>query len=60
MNHIDHLKYEVELLKTRIREQQDNFTLVAINVLESRIEELRKQSAEVLDSTYPDGDGYWK
>ena len=60
MNHIDHLKYEVELLKSRVQEQQDNFTLVAINVLESRIEELRKQSAEVLDSTYPDGDGYWK
>ena len=59
MNHIDHLKYEVELLKSRIQEQQDNFTLVAINVLESRIEELRKQSAEVLDSAYPDGDGYW-
>ena len=60
MNHIDHLKYEVELQKSRIQEQQDNFTLVAINVLESRIEELRKQSAEVLDSTYPDGDGYWQ
>ena len=60
MNHIDHLKYEVELLKSRIQEQQDNFTLVAISVLESRIEELRKQPAEVLDSAYPDGDGYWK
>ena len=60
MNHIDHLKYEVELLKSRVQEQQDNFTLVAINVLESRIEELRKQPAEVLDSAYPDGDGYWK
>ena len=60
MNHIDHLKYEVEVLKTRIREQQDNFALVAISVLESRIEELRKQPAEVLDSAYPDGDGYWK
>ena len=60
MNHIDHLKYEVELLKSRIQEQQDNFTLVAINVLESRIEELRKQPAEVLDSASPDGDGYWK
>ena len=60
MNHIDHLKYEVEVLKTRIQEQQDNFALVAISVLESRIEELRKQPAEVLDSTYPDGDGYWQ
>ena len=60
MNHIDHLKYEVELLKSRIQEQQDNFTLVAINVLESRIEELRQKPKEVLDSTYPDGDGYWK
>jgi len=60
MNHIDHLKYEVEVLKTRIREQQDNFALVAISVLESRIEELRKQPAEVLDSAYPDGDGYWQ
>jgi hypothetical protein len=60
MNHIDHLKYEVEVLKTRIQEQQDNFTLVAISVLESRIEELRKEPVEVLDSAYPDGDGYWK
>lgn len=58
--HIDHLRYEVEVLKTRIREQQDNFALVAISVLESRIEELRKQPAEVLDSAYPDGDGYWQ
>jgi hypothetical protein len=60
MNHIDHLKYEVEVLKSRIQEQQDNFTLVAINVLESRIEELRQKPKEVLDSAYPDGDGYWK
>ena len=60
MNHIDHLKYEVELLKSRIQEQQDNFTLVAINVLESRIEELRQSPKEVLDSAYPDGDGYWQ
>jgi hypothetical protein len=60
MNHIDHLKYEVEVLKTRIQEQQDNFALVAISVLESRIEELRKEPAEVLDSAYPDGDGYWQ
>jgi hypothetical protein len=60
MNHIDHLKYEVEVLKTRIQEQQDNFTLVAISVLESRIEELRREPVEVLDSAYPDGDGYWQ
>jgi len=60
MNHIDHLRYEVEVLKSRIQEQQDNFTLVAINVLESRIEELRQNPTEVLDSAYPDGDGYWK
>ena len=60
MNHIDHLKYEVEVLKSRIQEQQDNFTLVAINVLESRIEELRQKPEDVLDSAYPDGDGYWK
>jgi len=58
--HIDHLRYEVEVLKARVKEQQDNFALVAISVLESRIEELRKQPAEVLDSAYPDGDGYWQ
>ena len=60
MNHIDHLKYEIEVLKTRIEEHGTGHIKEAIRILESRIEELRKQPAEVLDSAYPDGDGYWK
>ena len=60
VNHIDHLKYEVEVLKSRIQEHDTGHLHTTISVLESRIEELRKEPAEVLDSTYPDGDGYWK
>jgi hypothetical protein len=60
MNHIDHLKYEVEVLKSRIREHGTGHIHTAITVLESRIEELRQRPEEVLDSTYPDGDGYWR
>ena len=60
MNHIDHLKYEIEVLKSRIREHGTGHFHTTISVLESRIDELSRQSEEVLDSTYPDGDGYWK
>jgi hypothetical protein len=60
MNHIDHLKYEIEVLKTRIEEHGTGHIKETIRLLESRIEELSRQSEEVLDSTYPDGDGYWR
>lgn len=60
MNHIDHLKYEIEVLKSRIREHGTGHIKETIRLLESRIEELKKEPAEVLDSTYPDGDGYWR
>jgi hypothetical protein len=60
MNHIDHLKYEIEVLKSRIREHGTGHIKETIRLLESRIEELSRQSEEVLDSTYPDGNGYWK
>jgi hypothetical protein len=60
MNHIDHLKYEIEVLKSRIREHGTGHFHTTISVLESRIEELRQKPTEVLDSAYPDGDGYWQ
>ena len=58
-DHVNHLKYEVEVLKSRVREYDTGHIITAIQVLQSRIEEL-KEPAEVLDSSYPDGDGYWK
>jgi hypothetical protein len=48
------------VLKTRIEEHGTGHIKEAIRLLESRIEELKKEPAEVLDSTYPDGDGYWR
>jgi hypothetical protein len=60
MNHIEHLKYEVEVLKSRIREHGTGHFHTTISVLESRIDELCRKPEEVLDSTYPDGDGYWR
>jgi hypothetical protein len=59
-DHVNHLKYEIEILKSRVQEHDTGHIITAIQVLESRIKELSKQTAEVLDSTYPDGDGYWK
>jgi 3-phenylpropionate/cinnamic acid dioxygenase small subunit len=59
-DHVNHLKYEIEMLKSRVQEHDTGHIITAIQVLESRIKELSKQTEEVLDSTYPDGDGYWK
>jgi 3-phenylpropionate/cinnamic acid dioxygenase small subunit len=59
-DHVNHLKYEIEVLKSRVQEHDTGHIITAIQVLESRIKELSKQTEEVLDSTYPDGDGYWK
>ena len=60
MEHVNHLKYEIEILKSRVQEHDTGHIITAIQVLESRLKELREESTEVLDSTYPDGDGYWK
>lgn len=59
-DHANHLKYEVEVLKSRVQEYDTGHIITAIQVLESRVKELSEETAEVLDSTYPDGDGYWK
>jgi len=60
VEHVNHLKYEIEILKSRVQEHDTGHIITAIQVLESRLKELREESTEVLDSTYPDGDGYWK
>lgn len=59
--HINHLKYEVDRLKEKIQEHGTGHIKTAIQVLEQRIEELEEQmECGVLDSSYPDGDEYWK
>ena len=58
--HINHLKYEIEVLKTMLKEHDTGHFKTAISVLEFRIKEMQSQSEVVLDSHYPDGDGYWK
>jgi hypothetical protein len=60
MSHIKHLRYEIEVLKSRVKEYDTGHIITAIQVLQSRVQELEKEPAEVLDSTYPDGDGYWQ
>lgn len=59
-DHVNHLKYEIEVLKSRVQEYDTGHIITAIQVLQSRIEELKESTEEVLDSSYPDGDGYWK
>jgi len=58
--HINHLKYEIEVLKSMVREHDTGHIITAISVLEFRIKELQPHRDEILDSSYPDGDGYWK
>jgi hypothetical protein len=59
--HIEHLMYEVEVLKSMVREHDTGHIITAIQVLEHRISSMQKIQEElsVLDSSYPDGDGYW-
>ena len=59
-NHIKHLRYEVEVLKSMVKEHDTGHMITAIQVLKNRIDELESFAEEVLDSSYPDGDGYWK
>jgi hypothetical protein len=59
-DHVNHLKYEIEVLKSRVQDHDTGHIITAIQVLQSRIEELSESTEEVLDSSYPDGDGYWK
>lgn len=60
LQHIKHLQYEVQVLKGMIQEHDTGHIHTAISVLEHRIAELGSSTKEVLDSSYPDGDGYWK
>jgi hypothetical protein len=60
MNHIEHLRQEIDTLKSRVQEHDSGHLITAIRVLSKRVRELEGQSEEVLDSTYPDGNGYWK
>jgi hypothetical protein len=58
--HIRHLQHEVTVLKGMIQKHGTGHIHTAIYVLENRIKELELLTEEVLDSSYPDGDGYWK
>jgi hypothetical protein len=58
--HIRHLQHEITVLKGMIQEHGTGHIHTAIYVLENRIKELELSTEEVLDSSYPDGDGYWK
>ena len=58
--HVKHLQYEVTVLKGMIQEHATGHIHTAISVLENRIKELESSTEEVLDSSYPDGDGYWQ
>jgi hypothetical protein len=58
-DHIAHLRYEIEVLRSRIKEYDTGHLHTAIDVLSKRVEELEIQTKTVLDSSYPDGDGYW-
>jgi hypothetical protein len=44
-----------------VKEYDTGNTITAIQVLEKRVSSLQKVQEElsVLDSSYPDGDGYW-
>lgn len=59
-NHVQHLKFEIEQLRTMVKEHDTGHIITAIQVLENRIAEMESVKEEVLDSSYPDGDGYWK
>ena len=59
-NHVNHLRYEVEVLKSMVREHDTGHIITAIQVLDQRIKQLEASTIEVLDSSYPDGYDYWK
>lgn len=59
-DHVNHLKYEIEVLKSQVQEHDTGHIITAIQVLEERIREEEKHQSQLLDSSYPDGDGYWK
>ena len=50
LNHLVHLKDEINELKTRIRPEDTGHIHTTIGVLENRVEEITKKLAEELDS----------
>lgn len=58
--HLQHLQKEIEVLQSRLQSKGTDHIHTAILVLENRVKELQRETEEVLDSSYPDGDGYWK
>jgi len=50
LNHLVHLKDEINELKTRIRPEDTGHIHTTISVLENRVEEITKKLAEELDS----------
>jgi len=61
MSHVEHLKFEIECLSRMLKEYDTGHVKTAIQVLEHRIKELQdSENGSLLDSSYPDGDGYWK
>ena len=50
LNHLVHLKDEINELKTRIRPEDTGHIHTTIGVLEGRVEEITKKLAEELDS----------
>jgi len=56
--HIQHLKYEIEQLRQKLSSNNSPDIAPTIFILSQRIQELEEDKL-VLDSTYPDGDGYW-
>lgn len=50
LNHLVHLKDEINELKTRIRPEDTGHIHTTISVLENRVEEITKKLAKELDS----------
>ena len=59
-NKIVLLNQEVDILKSKLKEHDTGHIITAIQVLQNRIREIEESCEVVLDSSYPDGDGYWK
>ena len=58
-SHIFHLQLELGVLQSMVKEHDTGHIITAIQVLETRVKEMEASGGQVLDSAYPDGDGYW-
>lgn len=59
-SHVFHLQLEIGVLKSMVKEHDTGDIKTAIQVLENRIKDIEASGEQILDSAYPDGDGYWK